>query len=315
MLEISREFDLQLFASEADEDDDEEVPDAFSKLVNEINADTDTDDEELEEEESSGEEGEEGGQEGEAAGEEPPAQQGQGTKDPNDVPKFSQNDVNRIIGQARIKGREIEDMAARIQAETGLSLVQVYEEIRRLREDEYVRKSTEEGYKTEEEARTEYRTQAENQALKNKVQYIQQQQRFTQSAIQYTQDKNQFYANPNVKKSVKDLARRYEPEIDQLFNQLTAGGTVCDYNALRTYVLGSKLEQDNILEAVQSGAEAKTLANVNKRKAASPEGAAQSGGTGISVSPLEKGLAREFGVSLKDLQAQKAKIAKERKRK
>ncbi len=288
-----RRMELQLFAGDDAEDDDIEDIGTLDEEDYDLVI---GDEPEKDEEEQSGEEEDEN-----TAGEKQPAQQGSKL--------FTQEEVNQIVGNARIKGRELEEFAGKIHAETGLTLPQVYEEIRRLKEEEYVRKQIDEGYLSEDEARAKYRTEQENRALQHKINIVEQQQQNTQRFLNYSKEKALFYADPKIKKSIKDQVKRYEQDIDVF----SGYGTAVDFKTARAYILGTKLENEDILESVRNGAEKQTIANISKRSKAVPESGSQTGGKGVvTLTKAEKIMAANFGISEKEMTEEKAKMKKKR---
>ena len=218
--------------------------------------------------------------------------------DPLDENRFSQKDLDRIVGQSRIKGREYEEEAQRLEKATGMSLKEITNYVL----EQEVSKMVEETGIPENEARKIVDDRQRVGYLEEQLQQLQQQQQISQQIMSYNQEKTKFIKSPVVKK--------YEAEIDAF----TQGGKVLGFEAGMKYVLGEKMLSGEITESIRTSTQAKTLANVNKRSQAAPIAGAQAGGTVSQVPKELRGLAKAFGMEedFKDIAEEYEKEQKRR---
>ncbi len=201
---------------------------------------------------------------------------------------FTQDDVNRIVGNARIKGREYEKVAAELQDITGMELPQIVDYIRNAQVTQF---ADEKGL-PEEEAREILQDKQKLFQMEQQMKEFQEQQQ----QLGYQQEKSKFIKDPMVKK--------YEREIDE-FSQ---GGSVLTFEVAMNYVLGEKLRSGEIRDAIKSGTEKQTMANINKRAKAAPETSRVSGATDTTgLTKQERQLAAALGISPKEWATNKGK--------
>lgn len=273
-------MNLQMFAEELAEDDDPNVEDDNLEDEEEDEGEEDDLSAIYEDEEDMEEEPEEEDNAGEVT---PPGEQ---------QPKlFTQEEVNDIIGKARIKGREIETVAEELKNLTGMDLPQIAKYVR----DNQVAQLAEEKGLTEEEAREFIDNKQKVSQLESQMRMFEEQQK----SFSYSQQKQGFLNDPVVKK--------YEKEIDQ-FSQ---NGTILDFETAMNYVLGQKLRSGELRDTIKSGAEKRAMANMQKRSKVAPETSRVSGKADTSgMTKEEKQLAANLGVSPKEWQAYKKKNKK-----
>jgi len=212
---------------------------------------------------------------------------------------FTQEELNQIFGQARIKGREYEDSVRLIEQQTGMPIGQVVEV---LRNQEVERYENEYGM-PKEEAKRIAEALAKVPYLENNLQTIWQQQQQTRMLAAYQNDKARFLNNPEV--------RRYEAEIDAV----SQGGQRLGFEAAMYYVLGQRAYQGDIQRAVKDSTQQQTLKNVNKRSTISPVNAGAGGSPAKSIPKELRGLASALGNDASDVFNEYQKIQKQQQRK
>jgi hypothetical protein len=216
------------------------------------------------------------------------------TEEPSepDSKLFSQEDIDRIIGERLARERRIQEERTMQEAEAKR---QQQEKDRwwETRQQAQVKRWTDLGYEEEvatelakEDVAKEYRLWQAEERLK---QYEAQQQQGSK-ATQYRTDRNEYIAkNP--------LAAKYVQEIDDF----AQNGAVLDFQTAMKFVLGDKLIAGDLLDSIKTTTEQKTLANVNKRSKMSVEkgGSAASTGAG-SLTKSELIMAKRLGIAPKD---------------
>lgn len=216
------------------------------------------------------------------------------TEEPSepDSKLFSQEDIDRIIGERLARERRIQEERTMQEAEAKR---QQQEKDRwwETRQQAQVKRWTDLGYEEEvatelakEDVAKEYRLWQAEERLK---QYEAQQQQGSK-ATQYRTDRNEYIAkNP--------LAAKYVQEIDDF----AQNGTALDFQTAMKFVLGDKLIAGDLLDSIKTTTEQKTLANVNKRSKMSVEkgGSAASTGAG-SLTKSELIMAKRLGIAPKD---------------
>lgn len=205
---------------------------------------------------------------------------------------FTQEDIDRIIGERLARERRIQEERAIQEAEAKKQ----EQEMNRWwgnRQQEQIKRWTDLGYEEEvavnlarEDVAREYRLWQAEERLR---QYeVQQQQR--SKTTQYMTDRNEYIAkNP--------LAAKYIQEIDDF----AQNGSVLDFQTAMKFVLGDKLIAGDLLDSIKTTTEQKTLANVSKRSKMSVEkgGSAATAGTG-NLNKSELAMAKRLGISPKE---------------
>ncbi len=207
------------------------------------------------------------------------------TVNPLEEKKFSQKDLDRIIGQSRIKGREYEQDVKMLEKMTGMSLKDIAKYVR----DQHVNKMVEETGMTEEEAARVVDDRQRVALLEEKVHQMEEQQKIAQQMLSYNNEKAKYIKNPLVKK--------YMAEIDAF----AQGGQLTGFETAMKYVLGEKFMSGEITESIKSSTQQKTLADMNKRAKAAPVTGAQAGGAVSQVPKELRALARVFGEDEKEV--------------
>lgn len=282
-----RYLDLQFFAEDPAEDDDlteEEFEEEF--------------DLEEEDEEEVQEEGEEIK---ETVGEKDEDERNEGSE-PKDEKYFTKTDVERIIQErflrdpSRVAAKQLEEM-------TGMTLPQIAEYIRQKQEEEEVSNLVEEKGWDEEDAKRHVQAKRQNRELLQRTRISEQQLQVMQSQFNYIQDKAKFANDP--------LIRKYEAEIDA-FSQY---GRDCTFETAVNYVLGQKVRSGELIDAIKNGAVNRTLANLEKQNKVKVEQGSYSGRSAAEegLDPFTKSMAARFGLSAKEIKAEQARIARERR--
>jgi len=216
--------------------------------------------------------------------------------DPNTKERlFNQEEVNRIMGTARIKGREYEEHARYLEQLTGMSLPQIYDYIKKQQVTEYA----EERGLPEEEASQILEDKHARALLEQQLLQLHGQQQQHSMMLQYNHEKQQYMGNP--------LVRKYEAEIDAL----AQGGQRLGWKAAMNYVLGEKAVSGDVLQNIQSGAE-RRVSQTHK-----PGMAPLAGGGTVPARSIPRELrffADKMGVDAKEAQVEYERIKKERQR-
>lgn len=253
------------------DDDLEEIDaDELKNLLENDDSEEDTNPEEVEEETKEEEE-------------EPPK---------SETKLFTQEDIDRIIGERLARERRIQEERA-IQEADARKQEQEMNRWWGNRQQEQIKRWTDLGYEEEvavnlarEDVAKEYRLWQAEERLR---QYeVQQQQR--SKTTQYMTDRNEYIAkNP--------LAAKYIQEIDDF----AQNGSVLDFQTAMKFVLGDKLIAGDLLDSIKTTTEQKTLANVSKRSKMSVEkgGSAATAGAG-SLNKSELAMAKRLGISPKE---------------
>lgn len=205
---------------------------------------------------------------------------------------FTQEDIDRIIGERLARERRIQEERAMQEAEAKKQ----EQEMNRWwgnRQQEQIKRWTDLGYEEEvavnlarEDVAREYRLWQAEERLR---QYEVQQQQGSKTT-QYMTDRNEYIAkNP--------LAAKYIQEIDDF----AQNGSVLDFQTAMKFVLGDKLIAGDLLDSIKTTTEQKTLANVSKRSKMSVEkgGSAATAGAG-SLNKSELAMAKRLGISPKE---------------
>ena len=205
---------------------------------------------------------------------------------------FTQEDIDRIIGERLARERRIQEERA-IQEADARKQEQEMNRWWGNRQQEQIKRWTDLGYEEEvavnlarEDVAREYRLWQAEERLR---QYEVQQQQGSKTT-QYMTDRNEYIAkNP--------LAAKYIQEIDDF----AQNGLVLDFQTAMKFVLGDKLIAGDLLDSIKTTTEQKTLANVSKRSKMSVEkgGSAATAGAG-SLNKSELAMAKRLGISPKD---------------
>jgi hypothetical protein len=253
------------------DDDLEEIDaDELKNLLENDDSEEDTNPEEVEEETKEEEE-------------EPPK---------SETKLFTQEDIDRIIGERLARERRIQEERA-IQEADARKQEQEMNRWWGNRQQELIKRWTDLGYEEEvavnlarEDVAREYRLWQAEERLR---QYEVQQQQGSKTT-QYMTDRNEYIAkNP--------LAAKYIQEIDDF----AQNGSVLDFQTAMKFVLGDKLIAGDLLDSIKTTTEQKTLANVSKRSKMSVEkgGSAATAGAG-SLNKSELAMAKRLGISPKE---------------
>lgn len=226
--------------------------------------------------------------------EEPEVEEPQGEEqpvDPLEEKKFSQRDLDRIIGQSRIQGREIADTVRLLEQETGMPLNQIWEHVKNRRVEEY---ENEYGMPREEAQRIVEATQ-KVPYLERNLQELWQQQHLTQQQQQfanaYQHEKAEFITKPEVK--------RYEADIDAVISDSVRRGAPIGWTAAMNYVLGQKVLSGELTQSIRESTQQKTLHDVGKRPR-TPESSGAGGQPSRSIPKELQMLAKSMGVDPRD---------------
>lgn len=205
-----------------------------------------------------------------------------------------QSKVNEIIGNARIKGREIEEYANQLQQLTGMELPQITEYIK----NQQVEKMVEETGMSELEAQRVVEDRQVRTYLEQQLMHLYNQQRMTQQMQSYNNEKMRYMDNPLVKK--------YEAEIDAI----AKGGQQLGFEAAMNYVLGQKTVSGEILKSIQEN----PLKKTTKKPKVAPEGAGAGGVPSKAIPKELRQIAAALGVDVKEAAEEYYKEQKQKRR-
>lgn len=284
MLEnLKGKINLQLFAEPAEDDD--------------LTPDEDFDINELFEEEEP--EQEPGGKPTEESGstEEPEekAEETEQEEEPAKEPTFTQADVDRILQERLARDRKSQ-YVKELEELTGMEISGIVDYAKRQR---VVQRAEEMGI-TEEEAEKIVTQEEKLREYDERMKSYEQQQQAIRSALSYGQEKAQHLNNPIVKK--------YEKEIDNF----AQGGLQCSFIPAMNFVLGQKVISGELTEQMKNAAEQKTLANISKRSKIAVEKAGGVAPASTFLTPQEKRMAANLGISFKEYAEEKEKLKNKR---
>lgn len=209
---------------------------------------------------------------------------------------LSQSQVNEIVGNARIKGRSLEQAAQMIEQQTGMPLDQVAAKLKEQEVQQYV----EEWNIPEEKAKQIVENEEARKYLEEHLMYITERQQQQQHQMEYNSQKANYINNPIIK--------QYEREIDNLAQH----GKYLSWDIAMKQVLGEKFAAGELKDNMESTA-AKRMARTRK-PSMSPE---IGGGAGYSEPVIPKEiqfLSAQLGVDPKESFEEYQKIEKEKKR-
>lgn len=212
-------------------------------------------------------------------------------------PRFTQKDLERIIGERLQRDRKTQTVA-QLEAIAGAPLEKLVEEARR----QQIERAQEQYAMTEDEAAAYVQQQEELRTLKAQQEAMSQQQQAMQQMMAYQQEKAKFAGNP--------LAKKYEREIDEFSGM----GSALPYEAAMSYIIGQKVLAGDVLDSVRQAAQAQTLANVQKRAKAAPEAPQGGGAQSTGLTPQQKIIAARLGLSPREYAESLARINKKTRR-
>lgn len=271
--EFSEEEFMSAFEDEDDEEDEEEIEDELDEL------DPEREDADVE-------------QAGEDDGEQPTEQK---PLQERLQENFTQEELNQIYGQARIKSREHEEYIRSIEQMTGMPINEVTQHL----QQQKVRDLADETGLPEQEAQRILEDRQARQYLEQQLQNLYQQNTMTRNMAAYQNEKARFKGNP--------LVMSYEREIDEV----SRGGQVLGFEAAMNYVLGQKAVSGDLLNKVKTSSQAKALQNAGRKPKMSPVSAGSGGAQSKSVPKELAYLAKQFGSDPKDIARQYQKMLKE----
>lgn len=253
---------------------------------------------------------EESEEESKEGGEEKPAE-GQG--EPEITPELETlinqrvvEQLNRIVPE-RLKRDRKTQQVTHLEQITGMSLEQVTGQIIRNMAEA---KAEELGISVE-EAEEMLKPKIENAGIKANAVNQKQESDEINAAMQkvkYLQDKTDYIKKPKL---AKVLTKEIISEVDNF----TQNGSLLSFADGLNYVLGSKFTNGELISKLQSGAEKKAQANIQKKTVAPQtkgSGAVKNEGT---LSREEKIIAAQLGISEKEYAAEKYKEINRKQRK
>lgn len=209
--------------------------------------------------------------------------------------KFSQEELEQIIGQRLSRDRQSNEVR-QLQELTGMDLKSVIDHVKKNK----ITQQAEEMGITEEEAEQIFE---KDNRLREMEGQMQQQSQEYQNLI-YSQEKSKYLNDPLVKK--------YEKEIDEF----SKGGAALPFEPAMNYILGKKVLSGEITKNISQAAEQKTLKNVQNRAKVAPVNSSQAGkksSASSSLSKEERALAKTLGVTPSEFAKEKARLEKSRR--
>ncbi len=168
--------------------------------------------------------------------------------DPDDVPKFTQKQVNAFMAQEKRISREAQAVIKELEAVSGMPVVKLREAYRA----QQIQQLADDHGMTEAEATVIVADREKARQLEAKVAQLEAEQVQIKRQQTYAEQKAKHTNNPNVK--------RYEAEIDQFARQ-SAGW---DYDLAVVAVLGQKARDGLLQQEVANITRQQTIANVAK---------------------------------------------------
>lgn len=266
------EWNLQWFAIEGESDDDPNIEDEDTVEEDDVEEDQETE------------------EEAEEAEDPKPAAEPE--------KKFTQEDLDRLIDQrlARERARQEEEqrrLLERQKEETQKK--QLFEE----RYTDRFQQLLDVGYPEDAAKKTAERDVRREIEQEIKLSQLEQQIAMSEKMALYSQQKADVLSRV-------PLAAKYVQEIDAV----SKNGAEVDFETAAYFVLGQKAAQGELINDIKTATEQRTLRDVTKRGRKTVEGNSQPGKTEGSLTPAERELARNLGISPKAWLAQKNKRKK-----
>ena len=168
--------------------------------------------------------------------------------DPDDVPKFTQKQLNAIMAQEKRISREAQTAIKELEALSGMPV----DKLREFHRTQQTQKLADETGLTEEEAAKIVADREKARQLELRLAELEAEQKAVKRQQTYMEQKAKYANHPNV--------RRYEAEIDR-FARENAGW---DYDLAVVAVLGQKAKDGLLQQEVEDITRRKTIANVAK---------------------------------------------------
>lgn len=210
---------------------------------------------------------------------------------------FRQAEVERMIGERLNRDRKSATVR-QLEAIAGQPLETLVDQYRELQ----VQQAQQQYAMTTEEAAAYVANQEELHNLRAEQESLKAQQQTMAQTMTYQQEKTKHLSNP--------LVRKYEADIDAF----SASGTALPFDAAMAYIIGQKVLAGEVLENVRQGAQAKALAQVQKRAQVAPEGTAGGAAQNSSLTPQQKMLARNLGLTTQEYAEEAARIKRRQRR-
>jgi hypothetical protein len=206
---------------------------------------------------------------------------------------FTQEELNQIIGSARIQGRELNEKVEMLQHMTGgMNIDQIIDHLRSQQTQQY---ESEYGLPPE-KAQEFVEDKTVRRYLEKELRTLHEQQQVTAAMAGYNNEKAKFLSNP--------LAKKYEAEIDEV----SQGGRRMGFEAAMRFVLGGKAYEGEITKNIQEATQQRAIKEAGKKPTVTPEGAGSGGAPTQSIPPDLKRMAALFGNDPKSVAKQYQKI-------
>ena len=207
---------------------------------------------------------------------------------------FTQTELNQIIGNARIQGRDLTDKVEMLSHMTnGMNLDQIIDHLRSQQAEQY---ENEYGLPREQAERF-VEESTENRLLKTELNKLHSQQQIIANMTAYNTEKAKCLAQ-------YPLAKKYEAEIDAM----SQGGKMLGFEAAMTYVVGKKSLTGEVQKNVREVAQQKAIKDESRKPRVTPEGAGSGGAPSNSIPPDLRKMAQLFGNDPKSVARQYQKI-------
>lgn len=208
---------------------------------------------------------------------------------------FTEADLERILKDRLARDRAVRDRE--IQAATGKTLDQLKAEAKANAIEEL---QAETGW-DEARARAHVEERERLRQLEAEHAEVAREREVLKRMMVYQQQKvkSQHASNP--------LAQQYADEIDQ-FSEF---GASVDYDVAVAFVLGQKVLAGEVLKTTAQATEQKVIRDMERKAKAAPEAATSSAPTSTSLTPIQRAVARNLGISE---QAYAKRLAEQQKR-
>jgi len=210
---------------------------------------------------------------------------------------LTQADVDRIVERRLSRDRKARTVRE-IESIIGKSLEEFKEEVLRQKAEEVADRYG----LSEDEARQFVEQQAQIFEFQRRQKELEEQQKMIQAKLDYLEHKRRAMGDPKR----AQLIRQFEAEIDKVADEANV-----PFDVAVRYVLGDKLLSGDLGSRLEDAAKQKVLRG-GKDNAAAPVSARAGGAKGTTLTPVERALAKAFGIPANEWAEEKAKIRRSR---
>lgn len=227
-----------------------------------------------------------------------PAPEGKGKPPVKPAEKtFTQAQLDQFVEARLARDRQARDKE--LQAATGKTLEQLRADTKERRVQEL---QLEKGL-DEDTARDVAEKEAKVRDLEAKDQDASRERELTQRTRAYQDQRNAMLSDGKLHPTVRALADQFADEIDEFAGR----GTEVPFEGAVTWVLGQKILSGELFEKLDAATEQRTLAAVVKRGKVAPETPTGAPANRITLTPIQKQVARRMGVTDERYAAQQSR--------